>query len=852
MSDSESVRVWRKDYRPPAWWVDTVDLRFVIGEHTRVHSRLVLCRNPTAGGSEDLWLDGRQLTLESLAVDGEPVAPEAMELTPEGLWLRGVPDKFELTVVTEIDPDHNDSMEGLYRSGAMLCTQCEARGFSRITYFPDRPDVMARYTVRLEADRERYPVLLSNGNPGARGELDDGRHFAEWEDPFPKPCYLFAVVAGDLARVSDHHDTPSGRRVALDFYVDHGAEGQVGHAIESLKQAMRWDEQTYGLECDLDLYQVVAARDFNMGAMENKGLNLFNARFVLASEETATDADREQIRAVVAHEYFHNWTGNRVTCRDWFQLSLKEGLTVFREQQFCEAMGSPAVERIRQVRLMREAQFAEDEGPLSHAVRPESYQEINNFYTLTVYEKGAELIRMMQTLAGAEGFNRGVRRYLRDNDGRAAAIEDLVEAIEEEAGVDLSGVLAWYERAGTPRLRVRRVNGEHGLRLRFERADDAEVDDPRVMPVRIRALPTADGELPETQIVPVRGVAYRHDLDLPADAPVTVGLGFSAPVRLEQDLDPSQWAQALAREPDPVARWDAMRALLAGAYRETLAGSPGDWTGNWQQAMQSLVPLGDSDPALLAELLAVPDTRALSADDAQIDPLASDDARESLLGGMAQYLDGAIAEWIDAAGEGEDAEAVARRALAATACAILARATDPTREVRLRELAQAGQPMTLRMAALSALSRIGDEAFESAMAEFYALGERYPLVMDKWFGLRAAAVGVDVAGIQALLKHPAYEWRNPNRTRAVLGTFSRFNVQGFHAEGGAGYSLLAERIADIDRSNPQLAARLADAFSNWRRHAPAYAEPMHLSVQYLRERASSRDLKEVVERCLRA
>ena len=377
---------YRKDYQPPALLVERVSLRVEVGPRTRVHSQLQLRRNPAAPPHSPLWLDGRELTLESIAIDGEPLAPADYRLTPSGLELLAPPSQFQLSVVTEIDPDHNDSMEGFYRSGSMLCSQCEAHGFSRISYYPDRPDVLARFRVRIEADAKRYPVLLSNGHRVDSGELADGRHYAVWDDPHAKPCYLFAMVAGDLAQVCDSYTTASGRQVALHFYVDAGNEALAGHAVESLKQSMAWDERAYGLEYDLDLYQVVAARDFNMGAMENKGLNLFNARYVLASPETATDEDYQQILAVIGHEYFHNWTGNRVTCRDWFQLSLKEGLTVLREQQFCEAMGSAGVQRIRQVEFLRGQQFVEDAGPLAHPVRPEHYQEVNNFYTLTVYE----------------------------------------------------------------------------------------------------------------------------------------------------------------------------------------------------------------------------------------------------------------------------------------------------------------------------------------------------------------------------------------------------------------------------------------------------------------------------------
>ncbi len=854
MQDAEQgarrVRIHRADYRPPAWWVDRVNLRLRIGERTRVCSTLTVRRNDAAP-APDLWLDGRHMQLLGVAIDGQALGPSDYELDSKGLRLYRPPAQFELCVVTEIDPDHNDSMEGLYRSGAMLCTQCEAHGFSRITYFPDRPDVMSRYTVRLEAERARYPVLLSNGNPGASGELEPGWHYAEWIDPFPKPCYLFAAVAGDLARVEDRWITASGRAVKLHFYCDHGNQSQLAHAIEALKQAMAWDERVYGLECDLDLYQVVAARDFNMGAMENKGLNLFNARYVLASDETATDTDREQVRAVIAHEYFHNWTGNRVTCRDWFQLSLKEGLTVFREQQFCADQGSASVERIRQVRLMREAQFVEDAGPLAHAVRPECYEEINNFYTLTVYEKGAELIRMMQTLAGAEGFNAGVRAYLRDNDGRAATIEDLIAAVERESGVDLSGVAQWYGRAGTPQVELRTREVDGGLELHLRRLDPVPADDTRVIPLRVR-VHAAGAPLAEPRLVCLRGPEHVERLPAPAGALLAAGLGFSAPVRIIRDLDPADWSRLLLSEPDAVARYDAMCALRDGAYRELRAGEPGPWCRLWQSACAELAPLADRDPALLAELLTLPDTRALSQLDEPIEPLAAEACREAMLRQMAMALDRHLPAWLQAPEAGHAATAVGRRALAAAIMPLVLRSNRADAKAQVEALAARSPSMSLRMAALWALSAVGGAGFEAAMEQLLALGERYTLVLDKWFSLRAAAHGAGPAQIRELLEHPRFEWRNPNRTRAVLGSFSRLNTAGFHGHGGEGYSLLAERIAQLDTSNPQLAARLTDAFASWRRYARSHAEAMRLALCFLRDRAQSADLREVVGRCLDA
>ncbi|HUS24059.1 MAG TPA: aminopeptidase N, partial [Candidatus Binatia bacterium] len=643
----------REDYRPPAVGVEHVDLRFDIRERTTVTAEMRLRRL----GPGPLLLDGRGFELLGLELDGRVLGPGDYGRDETQLRLDWAGETGLLKVTTRLDPERNDSMEGLYRSGPMLCTQCEAHGFSRITYYPDRPDVLARFSVRLEAERTRFPVLLANGNCIEQGDAGGGRHFARWEDPFPKPCYLFALVAGDLACVEDRFVTASGRAVQLRFYVDRGNEDRVGHAIESLKHAMRWDEQAYGLEYDLDVYMVVAARDFNMGAMENKGLNLFNAAYVLASPETATDADFENVESVIGHEYFHNWTGNRVTCRDWFQLSLKEGLTVFREQQFSAAMGSAAARRLREVRMLRARQFPEDAGPLAHPVRPEGYVEVNNFYTATVYEKGAELIRMIQAVVGADAFAEGVRAYLRRHDGQAATIEDFLAAHEQASGRSLEGFRRWYAQAGTPRLEVRddydSARGEYVLSLRQRTPSAPGLPVP--IPIRF-ALRDAHGRSVEAQTdSPLLQAPDLIVLDQ-AEAEVRFRVtgqpvpsllrGFSAPVLLDYPWTDAQLALLLRHDDDAFVRWEAGQQLMQRAVRERLNGAAqGPARTALLASSAHLAAQGLDDHALLAELLRLPSPAELLELLAPCEPLQVADAHEALRLDLARALTGPLSVW---------------------------------------------------------------------------------------------------------------------------------------------------------------------------------------------------------------
>ncbi len=860
-----STEVRRQDYREPDYRVERVDLDFDIRERTTVTATLQIRRADAAASQAPLILDGRGFDLLSLDLDGRQLSGTDYSRDEEHLRLDAPPSGFTLRIVTRLDPDANASLEGFYRSGAMLCTQCEARGFSRITYFPDRPDVLSLFRVRLEADATRYPVLLSNGNCLEQGAAEDGRHFALWEDPHPKPCYLFAVVAGDLACVEGQHRTASGREVALRFYVDHGNQARVPHALASLKRAMSWDESVYGLEYDLDVYMVVAAREFNMGAMENKGLNLFNARYVLASPETATDADFEAVEAVIAHEYFHNWTGNRVTCRDWFQLSLKEGLTVFRDQSFSADMNGAAVHRIAEVRQLRTFQFTEDAGPMAHSVRPDSYVEINNFYTATVYEKGAEIVRMIQTLLGREVFIRGVQEYLRRHDGSAATIEDFLAAHESVSGRNLDGFRRWYSQAGTPVVTATddydAHSGTYRLHLRQSTppTPKAATKLPLTIPIRL-ALRDGHGRsldlaaqpplMPTGELLVLEEESATLVLgDQPMRPTPSFLLGFSAPVHLQYAYSADQLVNLLLHEDDGFARWEAGQRLLLNAFFEHLTGTPAHDSRALISAFQMLAARPVEDRALLAELLRLPSESYLASQVQPLDAQRLTSARDALRLRVAQSLTGPLSVWAAAAPTEAGVQDAGRRALSNVALWYLA----ATRASRVLDLCQsrADSPnMTVSFGALAAINDIACPQREAAMAAFLARWRHEPLVLDKWFALQAgSAVEGGVERVGALLKHPDYV-PNPNRVRAVLGAFWRENLRAYHRPDGAGYRLLAEQVGQLDRHNPQIAAKLADGLLGWRDCAAPLDQTLRGVLAELATQPLSADVREKVERSL--
>jgi aminopeptidase N len=849
------------EYRPPDFLIDTVDLVVELGDSdTRVKSRLRIRRNPESSEpSAALHLDGEELALVSLALDGEPLGPNRYDLPAEGgLIVADVPNAFTLDIETRISPETNTSLSGLYRSGGNFCTQCEPEGFRRIAYFVDRPDVMARYTTTIIADKARFPVLLSNGNPVEHREIGDGRHWAKWVDPHPKPSYLFALVAGDLVAVPDRFTTRSGKEVALAIWVRRGDEDKCGHAMASLKKAMRWDEDVFGLEYDLDVFNIVAVSDFNMGAMENKGLNIFNTRYVLAKPDTATDIDYQNIEAVIAHEYFHNWTGNRVTCRDWFQLSLKEGLTVFRDQEFSADHGSRAVRRIAEVRALRAIQFPEDDGPLAHPVRPDSYIRIDNFYTPTVYNKGAELVRMIHTLIGKEGFRRGMNLYIRRHDNHAATIEDFVAAMQDAGGVDLGQFKRWYEQAGTPEITIedRWDAGARSYELTAQQrvpATPGQPDKlPMLIPLAIGLIGPDGGEFPTrledeaasrtgTRVLPLAGLrqSYRF-VDVPAPPVPSLLRGFSAPVKLK-DVPLERLKFLAVHDTEPFARWEAGQQVATKILLDRIAAHQrGEASAQLDldliAAMRRILADSESDPAFAAEALTLPSEAFLADQLAVVDVEAIHAARESARAALGEALAAEFAavyrDLADAGPYSIDGASIGRRALRNACLAYLA-AADPEKCAALA-LAQfeAGRNMTDVLAALTVLVDLDRPERASALAHFYELWSHDDLVIDKWFALQArSSLPQTPERVRQLTRHPAFERKNPNRVRALVGTFAQANQLRFHDASGAGYRLLADEVIALDPLNPTTAARLVQSLGSWRRHDPARQAMMRRELE---------------------
>ena len=875
--DSAAKAVQRKDYAPFPWRIDSAAFRFEIGaDDTRVRSRLEISRNPATPAAKRIELDGREMELESVALDGEVLSPDGFSVDERRLAVDLSGDRARLEIVVRIRPQDNTALEGLYPSGDFLLTQCEAEGFRKITYFPDRPDVMTRYDVTIVADRVRFPVLLSNGNLVETGDEDGGRHWARWVDPFAKPSYLFALVAGDLARVEDRFTTVSGRDVALRFWVEHGNEDRCGHAIESLQHAMRWDEERFGLEYDLDVYNVVATNDFNMGAMENKSLNIFNSKYVLARPDTATDLDYQGIEGVIAHEYFHNWTGNRVTCRDWFQLTLKEGLTVFRDQEFSSDMQSRAVKRIQDVRILRSRQFAEDSGPMAHPIRPDKYKEISNFYTMTVYQKGAEIIRMYHTLLGADGFRKGMDLYFERHDGAAVTCDDFLAAMADANGVDLAHFGRWYGQSGTPVVQATGTYDAERRRYTLTLAQNTPPtpDQPEKqclsIPVAVGLL-TPDGRALELDLA---GQARRDERsavlllqqreqsfvfeNVPESPVPSLLRGFSAPVKLDYAYSARELAVLMAHDSDPFVRWEAAQTF---AQREILRivdvlaqGGEPELDGSLGEAFAALLDDVDADPALIAETIALPDEAYLAESVATIDVDAIHAARQFVKSTLARGLEDRFAARYDACADtgaySRRPRAMARRSLR-NACLSYLMETPRGAALAQRQLADSDN-MTDTLAALRGLVHAGVPAATDALAVFEAKWRTDALVMDKWFAIQAAAPGADtVARVEALMQHPAFTMRNPNKVRALLGVLAMSNPTAFHAADGSGYRLLADRVIELDALNPQVAARIVGAFNAWTRHEPARRGLMKTQLQRIAAAPGlSGDVAEIVENAL--
>jgi aminopeptidase N len=878
-NDPQPPTILLKDYRPSAYLIDEVALAVdLFEERVRVSSRLVCRRNPQAAPEAPLVLQGRDLLLKSLVLDEAALTPDQYRLDGETLIIPAVPERFVLAVETELYPQNNTSLDGLYRSSGNFCTQCEAEGFRKITYFLDRPDVLARYEVTITAEQKRYPVLLANGNLLEAGELPQGRHFACWQDPFPKPSYLFAMVAGNLVRIGDSFVTRSGRRVTLSIYVEAHNRDKCDHAMTSLKKAMLWDEETFGLEYDLDQYMIVAVDDFNMGAMENKGLNVFNSKYVLARPDTATDADYEGIEAVIAHEYFHNWTGNRVTCRDWFQLSLKEGLTVFRDQQFTADQVSAAVKRIHDVRLLRNVQFPEDNGPMAHSVRPDSYMEINNFYTVTIYEKGAEIIRMLHTLLGGELFRQGLALYLTRHDGQAATTDDFLAAMAEVSGRDLVQFKRWYIQAGTPRLMVR---GDYDHReqtyvLTLEQSTPPTPGQPEKEPLHIPvALALLDGQgrdmalsCPERQAEAERGlfelrgaretIRFRAVREMPR---LSILRNFSAPLKVVYECDAEERLFLFQYDQDPFNRWEAGQCLasrlvlgLAEDFRynralvldqrfvEACARLLGEESGESKGLLALLLTLPSEE--YLAEQMEVVDVEAIHA--------ARLFARQTLARSLRPLWEQAYAANRVAGPYRYDPELAAQRGLRNLCLAyLLTLEDDAAVEMALAQFVDSDN-MTDQLAAFAPLVHSARPERRQAIADFYRQWQGDPLVLDKWFAVQATSpLPETLDEVRALMGHPAFQLKNPNKVRALLGSFAGGNPLCFHEVSGRGYSFLAGQILALDPLNPQIAARLAARLGRGARYDETRRGLMRGQLQRIAATPSlSRDVYEVVSKSL--
>lgn len=828
----------RLDYRPPDWLVPEIALDFQLdGMKTGVKARIEVRRN----GDHDraLRLDGDGLSLEALSVDGKEPDASAWRLEDGDLVIDLKGDAHVVETEVRICPELNTQLMGLYSSGGLLCSQCEAEGFRRITFFPDRPDVLSRYSVRMEAEKARYPVLLANGDPVASGELPDGRHWAEWRDPFPKPSYLFALVAGDLVANRDRFTTASGRKVDLGIWVRKADLPKTDHAMAALKAAMTWDEQTYGREYDLDVFNIVAVSDFNFGAMENKGLNIFNSRYILADPDTATDGDYDAIAAVVAHEYFHNWSGNRVTCRDWFQLSLKEGFTVFRDQSFTADQGSAAVKRIEDVRVLRAAQFPEDAGPLAHPVRPDSYMEISNFYTATVYNKGAELIRMMAVMLGKERFRKGSDLYFARHDGQAATCEDFVGAMEDGGGIDLAQFRRWYEQAGTPRVRARLSHEGGSARLHLQQSvppTPGQTDKlPMVLPLRVRlfgevsAKPLDEERLvlldTAEQVVTFEGIAERPVL--------SINRSFSAPVIVETDRSAADLAFLSAHDDDPFARYEAMQQLMLDTLVSAVAGGASDH-GPVIDAVRNTLTDPALDKAFIGEAVLLPTESFIGDHMLLVDPEAIHRAREALRRALGATL---AKEWRAAYAATQanrfeySPEAKGARRLRSVALGYIAASGAAEADDLAFAQFEGADNMTDRQGALTTLANGQSTLRAKALDGFYARYRDNALVLDKWFTTQALSSRNDTLDqVVALSKHPDFTLANPNRVRALAGAFT-VNQRAFHTADGRGYDFLADTMIALDKLNPQAAARLVPPLGRWRRFGEDRATKMRAALQ---------------------
>ncbi|WP_274017407.1 aminopeptidase N [Vibrio parahaemolyticus] len=858
---------YRKDYQAPSHTITDIDLTFDLYDNDTIVT--ALSKVVQKGESTTLELDGEGLELRSVKVDGEDWAHH--EVKEASLVLSDLPAEFELEIITKIDPEANTALEGLYKSGGAFCTQCEAEGFRRITYYLDRPDVLAKYTTKVIADKATYPYLLSNGNRIAQGEAENGRHWVQWQDPHPKPAYLFALVAGDFDVLRDKYTTMSGRNVDLEIFVDKGNLDRAGHAMTSLINSMKWDEERFGLEYDLDIYMIVAVDFFNMGAMENKGLNIFNSKFVLANDQTATDRDYLGIEAVIGHEYFHNWTGNRVTCRDWFQLSLKEGLTVFRDQEFSSDLGSRAVNRIDNVRIIRGPQFAEDASPMSHPIRPDKVIEMNNFYTLTVYEKGSEVIRMYHTLLGEEGFQKGMKLYFERHDGTAATCEDFVSAMEDATGVDLKQFRLWYSQSGTPTLRV---NSEYNAEaktyaLTVEQFTEATQDQAEKQALHI----PFDIELYDSkgQIIPliINGESVHNVLDIKQDKqtfvfenvseqPVPSLLReFSAPVKLEYDYSDAELIFLMKHATNDFARWDASQMLLAKYIRQNVTnvqtGSEVQLSEDLIDAFRGVLLDENLEPAFIAQVFSLPSINEITGWYKQIDVDAVDTVLNSITVSLSAALEDELSATYHTLKQAEytiDHAAIGKRALRNQCLQFLAHTDKGNTLVKAQY--EAANNMTDTIAAMSAANSAQLECREELMADYSDKWKHDGLVMDKWFALQGTNPAEDaLEKVKVTMNHEAFSLKNPNRTRSLIGSFLAANPVRFHDKSGSGYQFAGEILRQLNDSNPQVASRMIDPLLKFRKYDEARQAMIRAELEKLKAMDNlAKDLFEKVTKAL--
>jgi aminopeptidase N len=893
MRTNISDTIFRKDYTAPGYWIDTVEMGFDLDPGaTRVATRMTMMRNPDSD-SKNLVLHGESLKLVQLRMNGKLLGKRAKggyTLSGDILQIADAPDVITLEIETLIQPDKNSSLMGLYVSNGNFFTQCEAEGFRKITYFPDRPDVMAKYTVMLRGDKKKYPVLLSNGNLIEQGDLGDGRHYAKWEDPFKKPSYLFALVAGKLVCQEEQFKLTSGRTVLLQVWVEKGNLDKTQHAMESLKNSIRWDEERFGLELDLDRFMIVAVGDFNMGAMENKGLNIFNTKYVLANPRIATDADYANIESVVGHEYFHNWTGNRVTCRDWFQLSLKEGLTVFRDQEFSADMigtdSGRTVKRIEDVRMLRQVQFSEDAGPMAHPVRPDSYVEINNFYTVTIYEKGAEVVRMYQTLMGRDGFRKGMDLYFARHDGQAVSCDDFRAAMADASRRDLTQFERWYSQAGTPRVKVQTrydalaqtfevtlsqscpTTPGQGKKLPFHipfaigLLDAQGHDMPLTLELAAHQGHAAAAGEPTTCVLELTRAHQTFRFTQVSEPPTPSLLrNFSAPVVLDYRYSDHELVHLLAHDSDPFNRWEAgQRLAMQRLLKLTAAVQSGatlELDALFIDALRATLNNQALDPAFRELVLTLPSESIIAEQLDVVDPQAIHTARQFVRSTLAQELKvdflTTYEQNLSIGTYSPDAVAAGKRCLKNLALSYLLEWPDANAQQLAQTQCEMADNMTDRLASLMALVNADAKSADKQVQRFYKDFRNEALVVDKWFSLQAVARSTDVAAVRKLMAHPAFTLTNPNRARSLIFSFCNGNPSQFHAVDGSGYAFWAEQVIALNAINPQVAARLVRSLDRWRQYAPALQVPMQAALQTVAtSKKLSKDVLEVVSKALSA